>query len=96
MKFYNMDRPLYLEMYVSGISLGAWLLQWRDGMNCGYDKIPDNATLHLIASGSQNLSREQQHYSNIEHEAPWILHMPEKFHQYCSWGMYVSSLTISH
>ena len=45
MKFYDVARPLYLEIDTLGIGLGARLLQARDGMNCGHDKIPDNALL---------------------------------------------------
>ena len=45
MKFYGVARHLYLETDASGISLGAGLLQVRDGINCGHDEIPDNTIL---------------------------------------------------
>ena len=38
------------------IGLRAGLLQVRDGMNCGCDKVPDNATLYPIAFASKDLS----------------------------------------
>ena len=44
-QFYDVARPLNLQTDASGISLGAILVQVRDGMNCMYDKIPDNAIL---------------------------------------------------
>ena len=34
-KFDDTSKPLYLKTDVSGIGLGAGLLQVRDGMNCG-------------------------------------------------------------
>ena len=49
MKFYDMSKPLYLETDASGISLTAGLLQVRERMNCGHDKMPDNVTLCPIA-----------------------------------------------
>ena len=45
MKFYNAARSLYLETDTSRIGIGAGLLLVRDGMNCRFDKIPDNAIL---------------------------------------------------
>ena len=45
MKFYDASRPLYMTPDASGVGLGARLLQVRDSMKCGYDKLPDNATL---------------------------------------------------
>ena len=44
-KFYNVAGPLYLETDASSISLGARVLQVRDGMNFGNDKISDNSIL---------------------------------------------------
>ena len=46
-KFYETSRTLSLEMEPSGAGLGAGLLQLRDGMDCGHDYVPGNATLHL-------------------------------------------------
>ena len=60
-QFYNVARLLYLETGTSSISLGARLLQVRNGMNCGCDTIPDNAILHLIAFASKNPSSLEWH-----------------------------------
>ena len=49
MKFHDATRPLCLETDVSGVSLGARLLQVRDGMNYGCNAVPDNATMCLTA-----------------------------------------------
>ena len=75
--------PLYLETDTSGICLGAKLLQVREGMNCGHDKIPDNAILFTTAFTSKSLSSAEWHYINIQCEALWILQGIEKFHHYC-------------
>ena len=45
----------YLKMDASDIDLGAGLLQDREGMNSGHDRIPDNATLHPTAFASKSL-----------------------------------------
>ena len=34
--------PWYLKMDTSGIGPEAGLLQVMEGMNCGYDEVPDN------------------------------------------------------
>ena len=48
-----MHLDLYLKGDASGVSLGARLLQVRDGMNCGHDEVPNNAILHPIAFSQQ-------------------------------------------
>ena len=60
MKFYDTSKPLYLETDGSGIGLGASLLQGRQDMNCGYNKVPDNVTLCLIALASKSLSNMEK------------------------------------
>ena len=75
-------RLLYLETNASVIGLRAGLLQMRDGMNCGCDKIPDNAILHPIAFSSKSLSSVEQCYNNFEHKAHGILHGIEKFNHH--------------
>ena len=52
MTFYDASRPLYMETDISHVGLGARLLQVKDDMNCGHDKVPHNATLHQIAFAS--------------------------------------------
>ena len=83
MKFYDVARSLYLETDTSGIGLGAGLLQVRDGMNSGHDKVPDNVILCPITFTSKTLSCVEQCYSNTEHDAMEILHGLERFHHYC-------------
>ena len=83
MKFYDDTKPLYLETDVSGIGLGAALLQLRGNMGCQKDTAPDNTILHPITFVSKSLTGAEQRYSNIEHEALGILHGLEKFHHYC-------------
>ena len=81
-KFYDASRLLHLETDTAGVSIGAGLLQVREGMNCGHDKLPDNATFHLIAFTSKSIFSVVQHYSNTEQESLGILHGLEKFHHY--------------
>ena len=59
--FFNASRPLYLETDASGAGLGARLLQIRNGMNCGKDKVSDNATLHPITFARKSLSSSEWH-----------------------------------
>ena len=61
----------------------AGLLQITEGMICGCDEVPDNATLHPISFASKSLSSMEWWYSNIEEEALGILYGLEKFHHYC-------------
>ena len=84
MKFYNETKPLYFEMDVSGIGLGAALFQTRDGTTCSKDAAPDNTILRPIAFSSKSLTIAEQGYSNIEREVLGILHGLEEFHHYCS------------
>ena len=46
MRFYNVATPLYLETNPSSSSLGAGLIEVREGMNGGPDKRSDNVILH--------------------------------------------------
>ena len=72
---------LYLGTDVSGIGLGAGLLQIREGMKCPYSDTPDNTTLHPMAFASTILYRVKTRF-NFE-EVLGILHGLEKFHQCC-------------
>ena len=78
MKFYDASKPLYPQTVASGIGLGTGLLQEREGMNCGHDKVPHSATLCLIAFTSKSLSSVEQQYSCIEWEALGMFHRLEK------------------
>ena len=92
MKFYHASRPLYLKTDASNVGLGASLLQVNEGMNCGHDQVPDNATLPPVAFASKSLSSSESQFSNIEWEAHGILHGLEKFHHCCiAKGVYVKT-----
>ena len=56
MNFYVETKPLYIEMDISGVALGAVLLQTRSGTSCPRDEAPDNITLRPIAFVSRSLS----------------------------------------
>ena len=83
MKFYDNNKPLYLETDVSGIGLRTALLQLRDDTSCQTHTAPDNTILHPITFASKSLMGAECRYSNIKHEALGILHGLEKFHHYC-------------
>ena len=83
MKFYDNSKLLYLEMDVSGIGLGAALLQLHDNTVCQKGVVPQNKALHPIAFTSKSLTGVEQRYSNIKWEVLGILHGLEKFHHYC-------------
>ena len=83
MKFYDDTEPLYLETDVSGIGLGAALLQLHDNTTCLEGMTPDNTILCPITFASKSLPGMEWRYSNIECEALGILHGLEKFHHYC-------------
>ena len=65
MKFYDACRSLYLETDTPSVGLRSRLLQVRDGMNCGHDKVPDNATLHPHAFASKSILSAEWPYSYI-------------------------------
>ena len=49
MKFYEVSKPLYLELTdASSIGLGAGLLQVRDGINCGQGSEQHSIAPHCI------------------------------------------------
>ena len=83
MKFHSASRLLYLETDAFYVSLGAGLLQVREGMYCGFDEVQDNVNQCPIAFGSKSLSCAGQLYSNIKWEALGIQHGLKKFHHYC-------------
>ena len=62
MKIYNASTTLYLGNDESGDSLGARLLQVRDGMNCRHNKVPDNVTLCPTAFTSKSLLSTKWQY----------------------------------
>ena len=83
MKFCDETQPLYLETDVSGMRLGAALLQTISGRSCPTDKAPDNSILRTITFSSKSLSSVERRYRKIEREAQGILHGLEKFCHYC-------------
>ena len=82
MKFYDDAKPLYLETDVSGVGLGAALLQIHKGTACQKGVVSDNTNLCPIEFASKSLTGAECRYSNIEREALGILHGLEKFHHY--------------
>ena len=83
MKIYDDTKPIYLKTDVSGIGLGATLLQLRDNTGCQKDTVPDNINLCPIVFVSKSLTGTEQRSSNIKHEALGLLHGLEKFYHYC-------------
>ena len=83
MKFYDTSRPLYLETDASDVSIGDRLLQLREGMNCGHDEVPDNATPCPISFASKSQLSAMWYYINTKQEGLGILYSLEKFHHYC-------------
>ena len=73
MKFYDETKPLYIETDVSGIRLGAALLQTTDNMSCHRDEAPDNSILRSITFASKNLTGAEKRYNNIDRGALGIL-----------------------
>ena len=55
MKFCDETRPLFLETGVSGVGLGAGLLQIRNVINCPQDEKVHNSTLRPIAFAGKSL-----------------------------------------
>ena len=82
MKFYNDTKLLYLKTDVSGISLGAALLQLRDNTTSQTHMAADNTILCPIKFVSKSLMGVKHRYSNIKYEALGILHELDKFHHY--------------
>ena len=60
--------PFTLETDATSFGLRNGLMQVRDDMHCGHDKVPDNATLQ------PSLLSTKWHYRKIEQEALGILH----------------------
>ena len=74
MKFYDETKPLYLETDVSGVGLGAALVQTRSDTSFPRDTAPDNSIFRPILFASKSLSGAERRYSNIEREALGILY----------------------
>ena len=60
MKFYDDNKPLYLETDASRIGLRAALLQLHDNTTCQKGKGPDNIILCPIAFASKSLTGAEQ------------------------------------
>ena len=60
MKFYDETQPLYLEIDVSVVGLGAALLQTRNGTSCSRDEVPDSSILRPIVFVSKSLSSTEK------------------------------------
>ena len=79
MKFYDASWPLCIETDSTSLSLEPGLLQVRDGMNCGCDKVPNNVIFNPTAFASKSVSSMEGWCSNIEREALGLLHGLENF-----------------
>ena len=79
MKFYDETKQLYIETDISGVGLGAVLLQTRGNMSCHRDEALDNSMPRPIMFTSKSLTGVENRYSNIEREALDILYGLEKF-----------------
>ena len=55
MRFYDETRPLYRETDVSGVGLGAAILQTRSNTSCHKDELPGISILRPIAFPSRGL-----------------------------------------
>ena len=73
MKFYNETKPLYIGTDVSGVGLGAALLQTGDNMSYQRDEAPDNSILRSSTFARKSLTGGEKRYSNIKREALGIL-----------------------
>ena len=73
-KFYDESKPLYIETNVSGVGLGAALLQTRSNTNCHRDEAPDKSIHGSIAFTSKSLTWADKRYINIIREALGILY----------------------
>ena len=60
MKFYDETKPLYIETDVSGVGLGATLLQTRSNTGCSKDEATDNSILRPIAFTSKSLLKVEK------------------------------------
>ena len=83
MKFYGASGTKYLEADTAGVSLGARLLQVRDVMNCGCDKIPDNITLHPSPFASKSLIKCWVALQQYRMASPWNTTCLEMLHHHC-------------
>ena len=83
MKFYSENKEPFLETDVSGVGLGAALLQLRDNTAWQQGTAPDNTMLWPIAFASKSLTGAESRYSNRECKALGIIHGLEKCHHYC-------------
>ena len=72
------NKPVYLEIDVSGVGLGTKLFQIREGMTCPRNRTPNNSILHIITLASKSLSNAEMQYSSIEREVTGILHGLQK------------------
>ena len=95
MKSDDPSRLLYLEIDSSGVILKAGSLKIRDDMNCGQDKVPDNATLCPIVLGSKSLSSAEWSYSNIESEPLGTLHGLENHAENRDWEITGININVS-
>ena len=81
MKFYDVSRPFYLETNLSGVGLGAGILQVSKGMNYGCNEVP-NIFVQLCSPAKAYLVHRGK-TAILQWEALEILHGLQKFCHYC-------------
>ena len=83
MKFYDETKLLYIETDVSGVGLGAALLQTRTKTSCPRYEASDHSIFRPITFSSKSLAGAEKRHNNIEREALGTLCGLEKLHHYC-------------
>ena len=76
-------KQLNLERGVSGVSVGASLLQAKDSRWFPSNEALDKVALLPVAFAIKSLTSMKMHYSNTEWEELVIHYGLEEFHQYC-------------
>ena len=75
MKFYDTSKQLYLETNVSGVDLGAGLLQMQEGMNCVHDKVPSKQPSIQLLSPVKVYHQVQSGDTAILKEKHWVYYI---------------------
>ena len=77
-EFCKEKEPLYLKTNVSGVGLGAGLLQVLESLRFPQDEALDSTVLQSVAFARRSLTNKETMYGNIEREALGKVHRLEK------------------